>query len=72
MAGDRLSEPASAAGPLRYDGFRCRAVPLGSVAIESTIRRVINLRLKGTSLFWEQANAEAVIQLRGYAFTGRE
>jgi hypothetical protein len=50
----------SEAGRLRYDCFRCRGVPRGSGAIESTIRRVLNLRLKGTSLFWEEANAEAV------------
>jgi hypothetical protein len=61
----------SAAGRLRYDCFRCRGVPLGSGAIESTIRRVINLRLKGTSVFWEEANAEAVIQLRAAVLSGR-
>jgi hypothetical protein len=61
----------SEAGRLRYDCFRCRGVPLGSGAIESTIRRVLNLRLKGTSLFWEQANAEAVIQLRAAVLSGR-
>jgi len=41
-----LDRPAEA-GRLRYDGFRYRGVPLGSGAIESTIRRVLNLRLKG-------------------------
>jgi hypothetical protein len=61
----------SEAGRLRYDCFRCRGVPLGSGAIESTIRRVLNLRLKGTSLFWEEANAEAVIQLRAAVLSGR-
>jgi hypothetical protein len=61
----------SAAGRLRYDCFRCRGAPLGSGAIESTIRRVINLRLKGTSVFWEEANAEAVIQLRAAVLSGR-
>ena len=61
----------SEAGRLRYDGFRCRGVPLGSGAIESTIRRVLNLRLKGTSLFWEESNAEAVIQLRAAVLSGR-
>jgi hypothetical protein len=61
----------SDAGRLRYDCFRCRGVPLGSGAIESTIRRVINLRLKGTSVFWEEANAEAVIQLRAAVLSGR-
>jgi hypothetical protein len=59
------------AGRLRYDGFRCRGVPLGSGAIESAIRRVLNLRLKGTSLFWEESNAEAVIQLRAAVLSGR-
>ena len=61
----------SEAGRLRYNCFRYRGVPLGSGAIESTIRRVINLRLKGTSLFWEEANAEAVIQLRAAVLSGR-
>lgn len=61
----------SEVGRLRYDCFRCRGVPLGSGAIESTIRRVLNLRLKGTSLFWEESNAEAVIQLRAAVLSGR-
>jgi hypothetical protein len=61
----------SEAGRLRYDCFRCRGVPLGSGAIESTIRRVINLRLKGTSLFWTEENAEAVFQLRAAVVSGR-
>jgi hypothetical protein len=61
----------SAAGRLRYNCFRARGVPLGSGAIESTIRRVINLRLKGTSLFWTEENAEAVFQLRAAVVSGR-
>ena len=61
----------SEAGRLRYNCFRCRGVPLGSGAIESTIRRVINLRLKGTSIFWKEANAEAVFQLRAAVLSGR-
>jgi hypothetical protein len=67
---DYLSRHAEA-GRLRYDCFRCRGVPLGSGAIESTIRRVINLRLKGTSVFWTEANAEAVFQLRAGVVSGR-
>ena len=61
----------AAAGRLRYDCFRCCGVPLGSGAIESTVRRLINLRLKGTSTFWEEANAEAVIQLQAAVLSGR-
>ena len=41
------------AGRLRYNCFRCRGVPLGSGAIESTIRRVVNLRLKGNEYLLE-------------------
>jgi len=39
------------AGRLRYNCFRCRGEPMGSGAIESTIRRVINLRLKGNGIY---------------------
>jgi PAS domain-containing protein len=59
------------AGRLRYRCFRNRGVPLGSGAIESTIRRVINLRLKGNSVYWTEGNAEAVFQLRAAVVSGR-
>ena len=39
---------------------------IGSGAIESTVRRVVNLRLKGPSLFWCRAHAEAILLLRSY------
>ncbi len=61
----------SEAGRLRYDCFRYRGVPRGSGAIESTIRRVINLRLKGNSIYWTERNAEAVFQLRAAVVSGR-
>ena len=61
----------SDAGRLRYDCFRCRGLPIGSGAIESTIRRVINLRLKGNSIYWTEDNAEAVFQLRAAVVSGR-
>jgi hypothetical protein len=61
----------SDAGRLRYNCFRCRGVPIGSGAIESTIRRVINLRLKGNGIYWTEDNAEAVIQLRAAVVSGR-
>jgi hypothetical protein len=59
------------AGRLRYSCFRCRGLPMGSGAIESTIRRVINLRLKGNSVYWIEDNAEAVFQLRAAILSGR-
>jgi hypothetical protein len=60
----------SDAGRLRYDRFRRRGVALGSRAIESTIRRVLNLRLKGTGIFWKEENAEAVFPLRAAVVSG--
>lgn len=53
------------AGHLDYATFRRRGVPMGSGAIESAVRRVINLRMKGNSIFWEEENAEAMLLLRG-------
>ncbi len=61
----------SDSGRLRYDGLRRRGVPMGSGAIESTIRRVINLRLKGNGIYWTEDNAEAVFQLRAAVVSGR-
>ena len=61
----------SDAGRLRYNSFRRGSVPIGSGAIESTIRRVINLRLKGNGIYWTEDNAEAVFQLRAAVVSGR-
>jgi hypothetical protein len=59
------------AGHLNYASYRRRGLPLGSGAIESTIRRVINLRMKGNSIFWEKENAEAMLVLRGLVLSRR-
>jgi hypothetical protein len=56
---------------LRYDWFQYRGRPLGSGAVESAIRRVINLRLKGNGIDWREENAEAMLVLRAAALTGR-
>ena len=48
----------------RYDLFIQQNIPIGSGAIESTIRRVVNLRLKGAGMFWLIENAEAFLHLR--------
>jgi len=57
-------ERHGAEGHLDYARFRRRGVPLGSGAIESAIRRVINLRLKGNSISWYEENAEGMLLLR--------
>ena len=56
---------------LRYDWFRYRGRPLGSGVIESAMRRVINLRLKGNGIYWCEENAEAMLVLRAAALTRR-
>ena len=58
-------------GRLDYPRCRRRRVPLGSGAIESTIRRLINLRLKGNGLLWKEANAEGMLLIRATWLTGR-
>lgn len=67
----RYLEKHADAGHLRYRAFRRRGVPLGSGAIESAIRRVINLRLKGNGITWHEENAEGMMALRAAALTGR-
>lgn len=51
-------------GHLSYVKFWRRGLPLGSGAVESSIRRVINLRLKSNGMFWTPENAEKMLQLR--------
>ena len=51
-------------GHLQYLKYKRNRVTLGSGAIESSIRRVINLRLKGNGIFWQEVNAEAVMTMR--------
>lgn len=55
----------------QYKAFRDNGLPTGSGTVESAIRRVINLRIKGTGLFWKRENAENVIFLRSLVLTGK-
>jgi hypothetical protein len=58
-------------GRMAYAKLMAMKMPIGSGAIESTVRRVVNLRLKGASLFWCRASAEAILLLRSYYKAGR-
>ena len=58
-------------GRMAYAQLIAMKLPIGSGAIESAVRRVINLRLKGPSLFWCRASAEAILLLRSYYKAGR-
>ncbi len=57
-------------GRLDYALARERHLPNGSGIIESTVRRVLNLRMKGASIFWTKDNAEDMILLRAYYKSG--
>ena len=61
----------AAAGHMDYPRLRRCRLPQGSGAIESAIRRVINLRLKGPGLMWQKENAEGALALRAAAVTDR-
>jgi len=52
------------AGRLSYVRYRQLGLPCGSGAIESGIRRVINLRLKSNAMFWTSEHAESILQVR--------
>jgi hypothetical protein len=56
---------------LDYGAAQKKNLPLGSGAMESLIRRVVNLRLKGNSIFWKPENAEHMLALRTYFKVGR-
>ena len=43
----------------------------GSGAVESSIRRVVNLRMKGNSIFWKEDSANNMLFLRSYYKAGR-
>lgn len=56
---------------MQYRRFRARHIPRGSGAMESAVRRVVNLRLKSNAKFWLADNAEAMLLLRSYSKAGR-
>jgi hypothetical protein len=51
---------------MRYKLFSSLNLPLGSGAVESAIRRVINMRLKGPGIFWHEDTANEMLMLRCY------
>ena len=55
----------------QYRMFRENGLPTGSGTVESAIRRIINLRVKGAGMFWKRENAEKMIFLRSIVLTGK-
>lgn len=56
---------------LAFPTVKALSLPIGSGAIESSIRRVVNLRLKGPCIFWYKENADKILMLRSYYKAGR-
>ena len=54
-----------------YQTLRRAKLPIGSGAVESAVRRVINMRLKGPGIFWLADSAEAMLYLRAQELSGR-
>ncbi len=55
----------------QYQSIEQNRLPTGSGFIESAIRRIINLRIKGTGMFREKSHAENIIFLRSIVLTGK-
>lgn len=56
---------------MRYSAYKRRGIPRGSGAVESAVRRLVNLRLKGPAIFWLEENVERMLHLRAYFKAGR-
>lgn len=56
---------------MNYSLYKRRKLLCGSGLVESTVRRVVNLRFKGTSCFWKKENLERLLFLRCAFLAGR-
>lgn len=56
---------------MEYPTMKALKLPLGSGAVESAVRRVVNLRLKGPCIFWHKENAAKILMLRSFYKAGR-
>ncbi len=71
-------EPATAvqfferhAARIGYMGSQLDQTPIGSGAVESAVRRTVNLRMKGNSIFWLDEHAEPMLHMRACLVTER-
>ncbi len=56
---------------MAYSALAQRRLPIGSGAVESLIRQVVNLRLKCAGKFWLESHAEGVLLARCWWAAGR-
>lgn len=55
---------------MKYAEFRRARIPCGSGVVESAVRRIVNLRLKGAGIFWKLETAEGLLHLRARYLSG--
>ena len=48
-----------------------RGLPIGSGAVESAVRQIVNQRLKSNGMFWLETRAEHMLHLRAFLRAGR-
>jgi hypothetical protein len=56
---------------MQYAAFRAANMPIGSGAIESAVRRIVNMRMKSNGMFWLEVNAEGMLLMRSYLKANR-
>jgi len=56
---------------MRYHDMEQQGLPIGSGAVESAVRQVVNQRVKSNGMFWLEENAEHMLHLRAFARAGR-
>jgi hypothetical protein len=56
---------------MHYAQISPMGLPIGSGAMESSIRRGVNLRLKGASIYWLEETAETMLLLHPIYKSGR-
>jgi hypothetical protein len=56
---------------MHYGKVSDAQMPIGSGAMESSIRRVVNMRLKGGGIFWHEDTANEMPTLRCHYKAGR-
>jgi hypothetical protein len=58
-------------GQLQYAAFRARGLPIGSGAVESANKLVVEARLKGAGRRWAEDHITPLVALRGALCSGR-
>lgn len=59
------------ASRIGYMASKLGGSPIGSGGMESAVRRVVNLRMKGNSIYWLEEHAEVVLHMRAHLMAGR-